>query len=324
MSFKIQPPTELPQNLLDEYTVVEKRFIDALQIMDPALIENSYNHWNKLYHKILNTQPDGVRYHKGGEVHNMGACKIYTHQALESFHFFMMGYIEDLLSLPLETANNTPGAKTLRELFKLSEEEFKMIRECVEEVVSKKGIVQNPKDVLDSILNLRAYDELERKAKKVTLLVRYGRYSSISHLPEEWEKRVFIGGDYESVYLLDAIISPVREFGFTPIIAAEFKTAPENIHHDALLLLHNCKYAIFDVSSKGGHMMEVERTLEYETKTLFVCNKNEQTRVSAMLKSMGKDYDIHWFENRWELKTHIYNFLQPPDVLPSKPPEEDE
>ena len=62
--------------------------------------------------------------------------------------------------------------------------------------------------------------------------------------------------------------------------------------------------------------MEAERTLEYGTETLFVCNKREQTRVSAMLKSLGEKYKIHWFENRKELKKHIYDFL-PTEAEPS-------
>jgi len=53
-------------------------------------------------------------------------------------------------------------------------------------------------------------------------------------------------------------------------------------------------------------MMEAERTLDYGTITLFVCNITEQPRVSAMLKSLGKNYEIHWFEKRKELKKHIF------------------
>ena len=312
MSFNYQQPTDLPQNLLEEYSLVEKKFIEALQIMDPAVLEESFNQWDSLYQKILEAQPKGVRYHKGGEVHNMGMCKVYAQQALES-----LKYIEDLLSLPLVSANNTPGAKTLRGFFKLSDNEFNVILRCVEDTIDKQGIVQNPRDVFSHIQELRQYNEIEKKAKQVTLFIKHGRYPSVSHLPGEWEKRVFIGGDYESIYLLDAIIAPVIEYGFIPILATEFKTADEDIHHHSLLLLHNCKYAIFDVSSKGGHMMEAERTLDYGTITLFVCNITEQPRVSAMLKSLGKNYEIHWFEKRKELKKHIFEFL-PTEAMPSK------
>lgn len=321
MSFNPKPPQELPKHLLDEYSIVEKEFIDAIQTMNPASLEKSFTSWEKLLNKVLEEQSAGMRYHKGGEVHNMGACKIYTQQTLEAFSYFLMGYVEDLLSLPLESANQTPGAKTLRDIFKLSEDEFKLIYSTVEKIIKEKSVIQNPKDVVDHISNLKIYNELEKKAKKVTLLIAYGKYPSISHIPGEWEKRVFIGGDYEAVYLLDAIIKPVLDFEFAPIIAAEFKSSPEDIHHDALLLLHNCRYAIFDVSSKGGHMMEAERTLDYGTETLFVCRENESANVSAMLKSLGRNYEIHFFKSRKELKDHIFNFLRPAGVEPSKAPE---
>ena len=317
MSFKIQPPTELPQDMLDQYRFVEKGFIEALQTLNPAVFEKSFKDWDKLHKEILISQPQSTRFHKGGELHNMAICKIYTHQTVDSLKFFLMAYIEDILSVPQESASTAPAAITLRDIFKLSDTDFKIIQESVENVISKKGVIQNPEDVLAYILKLKSYDEIENKAKKVTLFIKFEKYPSISQLPGELEERVFIGGDYESVYLLDAIIAPVVSLKLTPIIAAEFKTTPENIHNDALLLLHNCKYAIFDVSRKGGHMMEAERTLDYGTKTLFVCNKNEQSRVSEMLKSLGTKID--YFESRKELKDIIYNFF---GVAPSPPPEQ--
>lgn len=290
------PPTDLPQHLLNEYSIVKKNFIEAIRTINPASLEKSFDEWMVLLDKITNEQTSGMRYHKGGEVHNMGACKLYTHQAVDALHYYIMGYIEDLLSLPLENANKSPGALTLTDVFKLSEEELGLIQNSVQKAIETKGIVQNPLNVLENIMKLRSYDELENKAKKVSLFIQQGKYPSISKLPGDFDKRVFIGGDYESIYLLDGIIGPVSEYGYVPIVAAEFNTEPENIHHHALLLLHNSKYAIFDVSSKGGHMMEAERTLEYGTETLFVCNKTEQTRVSGMLRSLGKD--IKWFEDR--------------------------
>jgi len=299
---------------LDEYSEVEKKFINALQVMDPSVIEDSFSLWEKLYKKIKKAQPKDVRYHKGGEVHNMGMCKYYTLQTMEAFHFFMLGYIEDLLSENVEVANKAPGGTNLKEIFKVSELEFKKIQQCLQDTVKKKGIVQDPQDILDCFSEFKMYEDLEKRVKKISLLIRPNRYPSVSHLPDEWEQRVFIGGDYESIYALDSIISPVVEFGFRPIIAMEFKTPQDRIHHDALLLLHNCKFAIFDISSKGEHMMEAERTLDYDTETLFVCKKEEEPRVSAMLTSLGKKYEIHWYTDRKGLKKHIFDFLKPSNI----------
>jgi len=276
MPFKIQPPLDLPKVLLDEYFEVEKEYINATQIQDPAYLEKSFKQWELLVNKITYQQPKNIRYHKGGEYHNMGACKYYTLQTLDAFHYILLAYIEDLLSLDLDSANITPAGKTLRS-FNLDGNDFILIQNCVEQMIKNNGIIQDPKIVIKQLLKLTAYVDLIKKVKKKTILIKIGLDRPISHIPGEWEKRVFIGGDYESIYLLDSIILNVREFGFEPIIAMEFKSNEENIHHDAMLLLHNCKFAIFDVSNKGGHLMEVERTLDYGTDTLFVCNN---TRVS--------------------------------------------
>lgn len=306
-----QIPKQLPQGLLNEYSKVEKTFINAVQPgADLSVIEESFNLWKSLYEKIIKSQSDGIRYHKGGEVHNMGICKIYTLQMVEALPFFLLGYIEDLLSEDVNTANQAPGAMTLKNAFHLSDMELTKIQECVQDVIKKKGVVQNPQDVLNNFTQLKMYEELIKGVKKISLLIEPGKYSSIDDIPDRWEQRVFIGGDYESISSLDLIIRSVVDFGLVPIIAKEFKSSPERIHHDSLLLLHNCKYAIFDVSGKGGHMMEAERTLDYGTETLFVCNKKEAPRVSAMLSSIGEKYKIHYFENRSELKKHISDFLR--------------
>lgn len=305
-----QIPKQLPQELLNEYSEVERKFINAVQPgADHLVIEESFNLWKNLYEKIIESQPDGVRYHKGGEVHNMGICKIYTLQMVEALHFFLLGYIEDLLSESVNTANQAPGAMALKNAFHISDMELTKIQECVQNVIKEKGVVQNPQDVLNNFTELKMYGELIKRVKKISLLIEPDKYSSIGDIPDKWEQRVFIGGDYESISSLDLIIRPVVDFGFVPIIAKEFKSSLERIHHDSLLLLHNCKYAIFDVSGKGGHMMEAERTLDYGTETLFVCDKREASRVSAMLSSLGEKYKIHYFENRSELKKHISDFL---------------
>ena len=48
MSFTTQPPTNLPESLLKEYSKVEKQFIEALQIMDPLVIDASFDAWQSL------------------------------------------------------------------------------------------------------------------------------------------------------------------------------------------------------------------------------------------------------------------------------------
>lgn len=288
-------PLALPQDLLDKYRQVEQEFMSGLYQTNPA---KAFSMWNDLYQEVIQKQPAGKRYHKGGEVHNMGICKLFLMSPLDSMDCFMLGFIEDVLSKKTESGTSpedAPGAQNLSNIFQITEEQFKLIRTFVKEVVSELGIIQDPQTVLDRLKNSGAKNPMERFARGFKPTIKRDSYS-ISHIPGEWENRIFVGGDYINYfYVINMLKRLIMQSNkFVPIIADECTKPDEmSIREHALLLLHNCKYAIFDISGRGGHLMEIERTFDYRTKAYYICAEGQQ--LSAMLDYLKND--VQYFKN---------------------------
>lgn len=304
---QINLPVDLPSDLLDKYREIDQEFQGGLYQSDPA---KAFSLWNDLYKQVLDRQPQGRRYHKGGEVHNMGICKYFLGHPLDSLNYFMMGFIEDVLSTKTESGTppeQAPGAQNLKNIFGLTDIDFQLIRKVVEETKKELGVVQDPQYVMNKLSTYNQKQNIESRAKRHTRFITPNAYS-ISRIPGDWEKRVFIGGDYGELYILDWIKKIVIENRYTPILAIEFQTPPELIHDYALLALHNCKHAIFDISSKGGHLMEIERIFDYRTNTLFVCQDSSASTITGMLKSL--DRTTYMYKDYDELKIIVEKFLQ--------------
>ena len=109
---------------------------------------------------------------------------------------------------------------------------------------------------------------------------------NIDEMPGEYKKRVFIGGNYDLLPTLREIAKYVKEFGFHPILAFDFDVPESDIHDYDLRLLHNCNYAIFDVTHSAGEVMELERCKDYRTRVMVVYQTREKERVPAQLSSM--------------------------------------
>lgn len=295
-------PTELPLNLLEEYRKIDLEFSSGLYQTDPS---KAFSLWNTLYKKVLEKQPPGKRYHKGGEVHNMGICKLILMSPLESLNYFILGYIEDVLSTKAESGaqpEDAPGAKTLENIFHLTNEQFNLIKSFVVETIGEKGLIQNPKVVLNKLDKSGAKKSMEKEARKfhptIKRVVR-----PFENIPGKWEERVFVGGDYVDYFYVINMLKPLISINkYIPIIPYEFEKPDEmSIREHSLLLLHNCKHAMFDISGRGGHLMEIERIFDYQTKAAYVCLKGE--RPTAMLD---------------HIKDRIYYFKDIDNDLPSQ------
>lgn len=74
---------------------------------------------------------------------------------------------------------------------------------------------------------------------------------------------VFIGGDYDHMALLDFIRGIVedlkRPFKLYPIIAYQIKIPFQEIHRQDMILLSRSNFAIFEISSPAGQLLELER-----------------------------------------------------------------
>ena len=109
----------------------------------------------------------------------------------------------------------------------------------------------------------------------------------------------------------------VEELGFQPILALDFDVPEDKIRDFDLLLLHNCKYAIFEITFGDGHLIEIERASNYKLLSIFlVYQVRDDSRTppsgasQVVLTSAHKRFGYRTFE---ELKEYLpTNFLPPP------------
>ena len=134
------------------------------------------------------------------------------------------------------------------------------------------------------------------------------------HLPGSFEKRVFVGGNYDFMANLGEITRCVENLEFQPIFAYDYDIPETEIHDYDCRLLHNCKYAIFEVTIPAGELMELERARDYNTKVLIVYqirNPNDRSfppQVSSMVKTFGHEaYGYFTFD---ELYKYIREWLE--------------
>lgn len=116
-----------------------------------------------------------------------------------------------------------------------------------------------------------------------------------SHPPGKIEERVFIGGNYDIIAPLKEIYKYVQKVGFTPIFAWYFDAPKDKINEYDLRLLHECKYAIFEVTTAAGHLMELERAAkDYGNIVLLVYNVRDSDNrrppngISTMIKTLKR------------------------------------
>jgi len=110
---------------------------------------------------------------------------------------------------------------------------------------------------------------------------------SIDSPPGNFGNRVFVGGNYRFGSLIDHIASAVSGCSFTPIVAAQFGIKRGTERESSLILLRQCKFAIFEVTLDGGHIGEIERALDYNTITLCLWDalRSDGPLMSAMVTS---------------------------------------
>ena len=138
-------------------------------------------------------------------------------------------------------------------------------------------------------------------------------------LPGTYDSRVFIGGNYEAISNLrdirDAVVK--LQAGFTPILPHDdFQIPPYQIYEWDLRLLHNCKYAIFEVTHPGGELFEIARCAEYKVTTLLVYQARGFTdappRVKTMLLGSGS-HEHQSYLNSDQLYQVVDKFLRQKD-----------
>ena len=87
--------------------------------------------------------------------------------------------------------------------------------------------------------------------------------------------------------ILIKIKEVVVRLGYEPVIIDEIDVSGDLIHHHSLMYLHTCKFAIFETTSPGGQLMEVERARDYDIKPLLVCTATAAASLSGMIQTIG-------------------------------------
>ncbi|MBI2598756.1 hypothetical protein HYW40_00840 [Candidatus Curtissbacteria bacterium] len=305
-------PFDLPPDIANQYREVEQRFYG---LIEEGNFEEAKKSWDLLYSDFLEKQKSlGYRLHKGGIVHNLGVTALLANDLEQSFKDFVLGFAEDVASQEqgfAGEAEQAPGALNLKNFFGVDQGIFNIVRKIVIDALSK-GKFDDPRYTFQNFLRTQLSEDPVRSRvellKKTPFVIH--RKHSINRIPGEWSKRVFVGGNYigSRIGNLFEIKKVVEKKGYTPVIALEFNDQNPPIHDYSLLLLHNCKYAIFDVSADSGYLMEVERTLDYRTITLLVYEEIPEYRMTAMITSLGQN--LNKFSNKEELDKLINNFLQ--------------
>lgn len=105
----------------------------------------------------------------------------------------------------------------------------------------------------------------------------------------------------------------MEDLGFEAVVVLDYKVPPGMTHHHSLMLLHECKYAIFDFSHQSGQLMEIERVRDYGVQALIVFQTADPSffPVSEMVKALVAEEGIKVepYQDFDELRSKIDAFL---------------
>jgi len=297
------PPIKLDETLRDIA-------LNSQALLDSRHYAKAEKGFENMYQLLLGNQPTGRRYHKGYALHNMGVATFYSGTPQKALKYFLLAYIEDLLSQDEgdeDRADTLPAGKTLSGMYLVDVTLLAALKILTKNSKTKGTVIQDPEQIIKDLdKNLSAY--IADKAKTIAntkTLRKPGQFQS------EWKDRVFVGGSYSNhIVEINYIGDVCKTLGFDPVIASRFETDPDRVHHHALMLLHECRRAIFEVSDDVGQLMEIERLRDYQVSALMLCQK-DNNRLSAMLKTLFESSDCQFrqYSSVEEMETHVKDFL---------------
>lgn len=247
-----------------------------------------------LYRKMLDWQKaNNKRYHKGYPLHNIGYALYLQNENKEALKYFILAYIEDLLSADRpEEAYATPAGQTLLLGYTLNPEILVSFKKKVNELKKVNRIPNKPEEVLSELWKTEF--DYKKSVEAETQKPKKHTQREFPKIETEWDKRVFIGGSGA------AIINKIRDIvneldNYDPIVVIDFNKPDDvTVYQKCLTLLQRCKYAIFDLSLPGGQIIEIERAPDYCVKILAVCQADKEHNITEVLKSCLKDRNIEY------------------------------
>jgi tetratricopeptide (TPR) repeat protein len=245
--------------------------------------------------------------HKGSPLHMIGICLLYQEKTDKALRFFLLAYIEDTLNVGFELeseADLAPASLTLRSLFGINVDFLKKIKDYVR-VLKSSGKWAKARDPLEILSALQPRNLLTLCRSMPKVMAK----TPIDPLPGVWEKRVFVGGDYDHLAVLKEIQDAVIRSGFQPILPYDFMVPPNLIHHHDLMLLHCCRLGIFEVSSPAGQLMEIERAKDYDVEVILFYTDRDGPPHSLTSMVLTAGYRMQSYSDISDLKRKVMNWL---------------
>lgn len=285
--------------------------------------EKAYASWlDQLY---AYQEKRGVRIHKEYVLFNMGFVLYQQNKISEAVYYFLESYIEDIISARVpEHIKETNSFKGLSQLGFGS----KILGDLQSWVIQKKDRkedISRPEKLCKSFLEERGISLPEvslKKAKIEAPETTAPKKKSVDELPGTYSDRVFIGGAYREGLLdqkLRKIEQYVRELGYEPVIAIDYDPPRDpdgsqllNVHDFDIVLIHTCRYVIFELSIAAGQYNEVEWSIRFLRKpTWGVCEAGKQSEISTLIRDLfvevGKD--IFYYSSSSSLRDYIRSIL---------------
>lgn len=275
----------------------------------------------ELIRKFEKDLPSGKRFHKGATLYEWGITLLLQNTAEKirlGYEKILFAYIEDLLDFDTtKQAREAPACRTLEQNPFINVAFLGLVQKTVEDRKARHQIPKNPEDILQPISS-ETQHALE---KPIEISIDQVKPAVHRWLEEKGpkKKRVFIGGTYKNIAILNHVATIVDDFDYYPIMPIDLPqtTDPsyrELIHDISIEMLQECSYAIFEVTISNGHLMEIERARDFMSAgTLSVILVYQTTRegdtptITSML--MTKDFKKRPYRNFSELTTVIRNFL---------------
>lgn len=216
--------------------------------------------FSELYRLMVESQPEGKRLHKGMPLHNMGLARLLQGSVADGFNYTLLAFAEDALSAGDERLSTgdefrRPAAGNLLSIFGVRYEQLETAAQRLRDLGAREPW-RTPEQALQ-VAGVQATVAMPPQPTQPAPRI-VGQFGS------EWRDRVFVGGAYRLFANMNEIKKIVKRAGFDAVMASDFNIPKDLNHHHALLLLHECRIAIFEISIEAGQLMELERARDYE------------------------------------------------------------
>jgi len=268
-----------------------------------------------------------VRVHKGHPLHNAGVSMVNS-DPKKALEYFLLAYIEDVLSERLQgQARATPAFKALTLGYRLSDrtiQNLEMWLRARKEAGTSQFMPEDELELFKSrkerigpeevkLVTLRPGDTARATYSFTATGAAPRAMRSIDDLPGRYSTRVFIGGSYIHENTLHEIEKYVAECKLTGIVAIDYESPIEsekkllNIHDLDILLIHMCRYAIFELSSPGAQYGEVEWAIRFLNKATYGVKSTRSPRVSPHIDDLFRDakHEVFSYSRNEDLRAYI-------------------